>query len=565
MNFSNQLKTLASAVALLAGSQAAHAITPWQANDANASNYGTPDYVIYTSGGAAQDLAYQQVVLDALSKPGTVDIFQDISATSTSNGSRFTSFYFIGSSTLSDPALQGKKILLEKRSLGAAGYGVVPILAHLPLDHLDIFHTATSKLQSTWTNTTQSLVVNGVSGTSVPFHATSITTANASTFLTSTQSHGGFAGVDTAALLATGTTNYPDPVKEVSTGATTAGWTYALTPDNLSAVTRISTGGLVYGIGVTLDFYKVLQAAQIATGDLPATVTVGAYDQASLPSISRNFLASILSGNITDWSNVKLNVGGTTKSLTDASIRTAAGVSAPTSSKVAVGLRNTGAAIGAVAYAKILNYPYVDQAATPAALVPNTSAAESSAAPLVKGPTGASATQDLLLDWQGGTNNSGLNNVSGAKYWGIAVNSADRNNTVTTAGTGGKNWRYIKIDGYAPTIENVAAGNYPYWAEGEIIVDPSVGTSHEQSLFTDFGNHLGSVAVASVVNAAVIQPWGSTGIFATTATDSGAIDVPYVTTHPIVGLTHLGSDGYTHLGIVPYAYDNGNGNTIELQ
>ena len=565
MNFSKPLKTLAASVALLAGSQAAHAITPWQANDGNASNYGVPDFVIYTSGGAAQDAAYQQVVLDALAKSGTVDVFQDISATSTSNGSRFTAFYFIGSSTLTDTALRGKKILLEKRSLGAAGYGVVPLLAHLPLDHLDIFHTATSKTQATWTNTTQNLTVNGVANTPVPFHAVSITQATSGNFLTSTQSHGGFAGVDTAALLYGGTENYPSPVNEVSTGAPTANWNYSLTPDNLSAVTRLPTGGLVYGVGVTLDFYKVLQAAQIADGTLPATTTIGSYDVNSLPSLSRNFLAQLLAGEVTSWSNVKINAGGTAKALNDASILTAAGVSAPTSYKVAVGRRNTGAAIGAVAYAKLLNYPYAESSVPPAQPTPDTTNAENASAPLVKSPTGASNTQDLLLDWQAGTNNSGLNHVSGAKYWGLAINSADRNNAVTAAGTGGKAWRYIKIDGYAPTIENVAAGNYPYWAEGEVIVDPNVGTAHEQSLFTDFANNLGSIAVANVVNASLVQAWGSTGIFATTATDPGAVDVPYVSSHPIVALTHQGGDGYTHLGIVPWAYDNGNGVNLQLK
>ena len=57
MTRTNNLNKLAIAIALLSGAQTASAITPWQANDANASNYGVPDYVIYASGGAAQDLS----------------------------------------------------------------------------------------------------------------------------------------------------------------------------------------------------------------------------------------------------------------------------------------------------------------------------------------------------------------------------------------------------------------------------------------------------------------------------------------------------------------------------
>jgi hypothetical protein len=134
----NKIKATALAVALLAGSQSAHAVTPWQSNDGFASNYGTPDVTIYTSGGAAQDTAFYLAVKNILAEPGTLDTFDDYDATKLLTGSRFTGFYFIGKSTL--PAtLAGKKIYFEKRSLGAAGYGVVPLQANLTLDHLNIF------------------------------------------------------------------------------------------------------------------------------------------------------------------------------------------------------------------------------------------------------------------------------------------------------------------------------------------------------------------------------------------------------------------------------------------
>ena len=541
----HKLSALALAIAGIATTNVAHALNPW--------TDGAPDFTIYTSGGAAQDTAYQETVFEALSVPGSVDVFQDV-LTGSSNGSRFTAYYFTGASTLTDPALRGKKILLEKRSLGAAGYGVVPLIANINLDHLDIFHSATSQLLATWTNTT---VNSNIGGTTyaVPFHAASITNANAATFLTSTKSHGGFAGVDAAALLKPGTENYPDPVNEVSTNALTAGWISGYKTKDLTPLTRIPTGGLVYGVGVTLDLYKVLQAAQKASGTLPASTVIGAYDQASLPTLSRNFLAALLQGNIQHWSNVEVNVGGTLKPLNDTSFLTAAGVSAPTNDKVAVGRRNTGAAIGAVAYAKLLNYPYAESAVAPAQATPTTTTDETNTAPIVKSPGGASGTESLLVDWQAGTNTSNLNALA-AKYWGVAISSADRNTAVTAAGTGGKAYRFVKIDGYAPTIENVASGNYPLWAEGEVLVNPTVGTTHEVSLFTDFGKALSTIAIAAKVDTALIQAWGQTGVFATTVTDAGAIDVPFLASHPIVPFTHQAGDGYTHLGIVPWVYDN---------
>lgn len=560
-----KLNQLAIAVALLAGSGSAFAVTPWQANDGNASNYGTPDFVIYTSGGAAQDLAYGKVVETNLAKAGTLDVFQD-------DKSRFAAYYFIGSNNLSNAALRGKKILLEKRSLGAAGYGVVPLVAGINLDHLDIFKP-NAKVQGAWTN----------SGTT---HSIVLTTANAGTYLSQVKSDGGFLGVDAAALLKPNTDNYPDPVNEVSTNAPTAGWVYGLTPADLAAsgYDVVPTGGLVYGVGVTLDLYKVLQAAQKKTGKLPSSTTIGAYDEASLPSLNRNFIAALLSGQIADWSDVKIVDPATNSALAlnDPTILSAAGINAshttaagtvPYDYRVAVGRRNTGAAIGAVAYAKFLNYPDVEGSFAPAATIADSADPDSDedvAHPIVKSPAGAAATGNLLVDWQTGANSSGFNNqADGAakrRFWGIAVNSADRNTAVTAAGTGGQAWRYVKIDGYAPTLENVAAGAYPQWAEGQVLIKQSLPQA-KYDLLKDFANGLGSVAIAKDVNTSLVQAWGKTGIFATTNTDSSAsVQIPFNANNPVVSLNH-NSSGTTILGIVPTPYNNGASasGTVEIQ
>ena len=87
MTRTNNLNKLAIAIALLSGAQTASAITPWQANDANASNYGVPDYVIYASGGAAQDEAIVDVVSTTLAQSGTLDVFKDATTVSQSASS----------------------------------------------------------------------------------------------------------------------------------------------------------------------------------------------------------------------------------------------------------------------------------------------------------------------------------------------------------------------------------------------------------------------------------------------------------------------------------------------
>ncbi|MDD2724290.1 MAG: hypothetical protein PHH59_09755 [Methylovulum sp.] len=557
-----QLNTLALAVSLLVGSQAAHALTPWT------TGFATPDVAVYTSGGAAQDKAYGQVVTTTLAAPGTVDIFSDVDPATGSVGARWTAYYFTGNANLG-AGLAGKKILLEKRSYGAAGYGVVPLLAAsgagLPIEHLKI-----QGLQAAdWD-------VDGTVGGKK--WKKTIDTGNASKYLFKKVSDGGFLGVDPEILLKPGTENYPGQVNEVSTGLPEAGWPLTLSalPKTGNLFTVVPTGGLVYGVAVTLDLYKVLQAAQKRAGILPSTVVVGSYSEASLPKLNRNVIASLLAGKVGAWNQIKIvdkTDGNKVKTLLDTTILASAGVTAPykeaTTGKnltpVAVAKRNKGAAIGAVAYAKFLNYPGTKNSFAPGATTPDNAVDEDATLPIVKAPGGAADTGNLLKDWQNGTNATGYNNVldvtKPAKRWGIAVNSADRNSSVLANGTGGDPWRYIKIDGYAPTLENVAAGVYPHWAEGAVLYRTSKGVDPlwavKTKLLKAFANDLGSPTVANAVN--TTQAWGKTGIFATTADPRGfTASIPFNYANPVVPLTHF-NGGSTHADIVPVADRNAKG------
>jgi hypothetical protein len=541
-----KLNKLAVAISLLAGSQGSFALTPW--------TDGAADLVVYTSGGAAQDQAITRVISTTLAAPGTVDIFSDLTTSgATSAGGRWQAFYFTGNSALTG-GLAGKKIIFVKRSYGAAGYGVVPLFANngdgIPLEQLNIQGTQlldwTADGAGKWKK-----VINQ---------------ANASTLLTKVVSDGGFLGVDPEILLQPGTENYPEQVNEVLTGAPELSWPTDINkaPDGF---TRVTTGGLVYGVAVTLDLYKVLQAAQKRSGSLPSNTVIGAYTSSALPNLNRNLLASIFAGKIPAWEQVKI-VDKTVSPavalpLTDPSILADAGVIAPIKTsdgktQVGVGRRNKGAAIGAVGYAKFLNYPGTANASKPANNTPLSD--DPIAAPLVKSPGGAGATDNLLIDWNAGTNTSGLN-ANLLKVWGIALNSVDRNPGATADGaTAGKAWRYIKIDGYAPTIENVAAGVYPHWAEGVVLYRTSKSSdtqwADKTTLLKTFADSLGSKAVASAVNGSGLT-FGVSGIFATTKDPRGYVaEIPFNPANPVVPLTHFcTATNSTLTSVVPVADD----------
>jgi hypothetical protein len=213
----------------------------------------------------------------------------------------------------------------------------------------------------------------------------------------------------------------------------------------------------------------------------------------------------------------------------------------------------------------LLNYPSTPNSVQPAVKTADTPADEDASLPIVKSPGGAADTGNLLKDWQNGTNATGFNNViegsAYAKRWGIAINSADRNSSVTATGTGGDPWRYIKIDGYAPTLENVATGNYPLWAEGAVLYRTTKTTDSlwatKIKLLKALADDLGSPTVASTVN--TTQAWGKTGIFATTADPRGfTASIPFNTSNPVIALTHKNGN-YPLTDIVPVIDSNAAG------
>jgi hypothetical protein len=87
-------------------------------------------------------------------------------------GSKWTAYYFTGNDNLGS-GLAGKKILLEKRAVGSSGYGVIPILAKIPLEHLNILSTRATD----WTADTKA---------KLPTWTATISSQNAATYLAET-------------------------------------------------------------------------------------------------------------------------------------------------------------------------------------------------------------------------------------------------------------------------------------------------------------------------------------------------------------------------------------------
>ncbi len=553
---------LAVTVSLLLGTQTSFALTPWTDK--------APDIAIYTSGASVQDKAYGEVITKTLAAPNTFDYFADVNPKTNTVGARWTAYYFIGNENLG-AGLAGKKILLEKRAVGSSGYGVVPLIGKITLEHLNILSTKNTD----WTADAKNTASWGAV----------ISSENAAKFLVKKFSDAGFTANDPDILLKPGTLNYPEQVKELTTGKFEVKW--PLNFKNVSRVgeeayTVISTGGTVYGVGVTLDLYKVLQAAQKRAGTLPSDVEIGHYSERDMPNLNRNVLASLLAGKIGAWEQFKIvdkTDGNKVKSLLDKSILNDAAVSAPSKESatgenltpVALATRNNGAAAIVVAYAKFLNYPTTANSITPVVPVKDDALVENTSLPIVKAPKSIADSGTILNDWQNGTNTLGFNNVvegtGFAKRWGIAFNSVDRNTSVKADGTGGDPWRYIKIDGYAPTLENVAAGVYPIWTEGAALYQTKKVADKQWELKTKLLRALtdnwSSPAVIGAFTST--QAWGKTGAFVTSSDPRGFLTaIPFDASNPVIPFSHLGTDNNIHSEIVPVADSNAKGG-LEIQ
>jgi len=565
-----KLKALSLGIALLAGAQSASALTPWNDGPPPAAN------TIYVSGGAAADLAYAQVVNDVLAAPGTLHVFGDATtSTSTNFGSRWLVYYFTG--TAAAGALAGQPIAIVKRSLGAAGYGVIPVIASPPIaiEELDI-----STLQAPGAGNTTVFTEPTTTAQTIPTavgnYRVVVTAANAATLLPLKTSDAGILGTDAKLLLRPNTKNYPTTVARVGAGTDSFPTNLTSVPGNIS---QVSTGGLVYGVGVTTDLYKILQAAQKRAGQLPASTVIGDYEhEGNIPSLPRNFVGSLIAGKVKLWDEVKIvdKLAGsptinTALSLTHPSILADAGVGLPATNAagkvpVAVGNRNAGAAIGAIAYAKFLGYPWTAGAFGPP-LTPTNNAFDNTSAPIIKDPGGSTATGLLLNDWSLGTNASSLNSAL-ARRWGVAVNDATRNTSgtvgVTPEAAGKQNWRYVRIDGYLPKIENIASGGYPHWGEGVLLYDNTTIDAAKKQVLDALANGLASPSIAAGVNSSVVHTWGTTGVFAFTKGTAYTTDIPFNPNNPVVGYTH--NNGTAVLDeITPVISDSARANGVLLQ
>ncbi len=284
-----------------------------------------------------------------------------------------------------------------------------------------------------------------------------------------------------------------------------------------------SGGALVFGTPVTLELRNALQRAHIAAGTLAADCA-GLETEACMPSLAKSQIADLFTGKVPNWTDVK--IGG--RNLTDF-----ATAGTTTDSKVHLCRRTNGSGTQATINAKLLNVPCSVAAANPL------ETSNELQGPVVKLNAGSGDVEKCLVDLNAGSNTSSQNSA-GVKAWAIGVQSTEKNPANSLA------YRFIKIDGVAPTLENTAAGRYGVAVELTYQWLKNGGpTGDVAKIISRVATDAGKPSIIAKNNTAFKYTWGQGGFLAVSAegwpvTPGGVFDpnnpvTPYTHQDPATG------------------------------
>ena len=241
---------------------------------------------------------------------------------------------------------------------------------------------------------------------------------------------------------------------------------------NLNAPRMVNTvNAQTFGVVASTGLRNALQSAQ--------GLTVGSDEVQDMPSMSSDLIANLFAGKIANWSQLKGAAG--------LGIDSGAGLS---NGAVNICVRTPGSGTQAQFNAYYMGNPCNYRGAAGYGFVGFTTAVDSdgvennSAVPLIGGFFPAPGPH---IHKNEGSSDMGkcVTNVSADDRWALGVQSLEK---VDEGRTDRNDFKYLAIDGVAPTLENVAAGLYQNWASMTIQwrTDVVAAGSDEEALAEKF-------------------------------------------------------------------------------
>jgi hypothetical protein len=282
---------------------------------------------------------------------------------------------------------------------------------------------------------------------------------------------------------------------------------YHLAPEALDQLAVHSSHAIIFGVPVNLVLRNALQAARFPASSAcnpanrhyhdpveqpPEAVVPKGETETCMPSLSRSQLAGIFSGVLTQWSQI-VNPQGyalAQRSEPNGPIKSPPGVRPPSDDKVYV-CRRVGTSGTQAAYEMF----FLNQRCA------------SGVRPFVEGESHVflgSVTSDVKAC---------LTNLDDRGMWAVGIMSTDNVESLAQ-----DRWRFLKMDGVAPTLANAFSGRWPLFVEqsyqwrGAHSERPLQGL--KLSLMAHLGMQLADVRVTRDLNRGFTHPWGSAGLMA---------------------------------------------------
>lgn len=314
---------------------------------------------------------------------------------------------------------------------------------------------------------------------------------------------GGIAGGDL--FMKVSTAGISDVEPAMFTGPNVPPGDIAVTPAQIGKLDVTSMNAVIFGVPVTTALYRGLQDAQGLVKD---------DTEANMPSLSTSQVNALITGQITKWD--QFTVGGvpittlaTTPPTHDFDLGDDAGA------LVHYCRRTPGSGTQAQMNAVFANSPCAAGVQATALA----GATDTFFGPIVKENEGSGDLTVCLEDEQA------------ANKWAIGVQSLEKLSP---------SFRFVKIDGVAPTLKNVAENQYKDWVETTVQWRNSANSGPSGdvlALLKTVAKNASTPATINTLNQAFVHNFG-TGAYLALNTNGHVPSYPHADSNPVTTATH---------------------------
>ena len=286
---------------------------------------------------------------------------------------------------------------------------------------------------------------------------------------------------------------------------------------NASGVSVSPLAGLAFGVVATTSLRDALQNMQFPTK--ASWTTDERESEEYMPSLSSSVLRSLFSGRVGLWAALKNGAGANLLAFNSA------GVTPPASPVVHICRREQGSGTHATIAAEILRTNCA--AGATASMVSLAGGLSHLTAPSVTETNGSGDMSNCLNAAESGTAVPGSfegSTMPAGKRWALGYQSVEKGALFVDGGVAKSSekpanladgFRFIKIDGVAPTLDNIHRGDYPIFSQSTIQIrggsdgkpvwnDSIVAAGAESQammMYTDIASILGEASKLVSVNA----------------------------------------------------------------